>query len=378
MSRSRPLTEVSSARPEILLLTADPALRERLRGIAAAVGVPLRTESRVPPGGWGGAALVLLGSDLARLPPEVAALRPPPRGRSGAVVVVGTAPASDSLWQDAVAVGAEQVALLPDAEPWLADRMAGAADPVVPRAVVLGVTGGRGGAGASVLASALASAGGAWGVETLLVDADPLGGGIDLVLGAEDIPGLRWSDLAATRGRLQPGALEAALPRVDGVGVLSWDRGSGDPVPPEAMHSVLRSAVASTDLVVLDLPRGLDPAARVAVATCDVVLVVVPAEVRATASAGRVAAQVRSACDDIRLVVRGPAPSQLPVQAVVEALRLPLAGELRPEPGLAPALERGEPPTLRPRGPLGTLSRRVLADVLAFPSGRRAAAGGRS
>jgi hypothetical protein len=64
-------------------------------------------------------------------------------------------------------------------------------------------------------------------------------------------------------------------------------------------------------------------------------------------------------------VVRGPAPTGLPAEAVADALGLPLAGSLRPEPGLAAALDRGDVPPVRPRGPLAALSAQLLASVLA-------------
>ena len=93
-----------------------------------------------------------------------------------------------------------------------------------PGAPIIGLIGGRGGAGASVIAAALARAAVDARYECVLVDADPLGGGADLLLGAEDEPGLRWPDLSAARGRLAPGVLLAGLPVIDGVHVVSWDR----------------------------------------------------------------------------------------------------------------------------------------------------------
>src|SRR5690606_25835346 len=73
------------------------------------------------------------------------------------------------------------------------------------------------------------------GLRTLLVDADPLGGGLDLVLGWEQLEGLRWPALTQTDGRVDPPALVQALPRRGDLGVLSWDRGELPEVPAEAM-----------------------------------------------------------------------------------------------------------------------------------------------
>lgn len=123
-------------------------------------------------------------------------------------------------------------------------------------------------------------------------------------------------------------------------------------------------------MVVADVPRTLsDPAADI-LRRARTVLLVVPAEVRAAAAAVRVAATARALADDVRLVVRGPAPAGLPAHVVAESLGLPLVGYLRPEPGLAAAFERGEAPPTRGRGPLAELCRRVLDEL---EPGRRAA-----
>ena len=169
----------------------------------------------------------------------------------------------------------------------------------------------------------------------MLVDADPLGGGIDLVLGGEDVPGVRWPDLAGARGRVPPADLAAALPEVDALHVLSWDRSDVLDVGADAMESVLRAAAQVADLVVVDLPRRPDESARVALRQARAAFLVVPAEVRAVTAAGRVATLVRPLTASLRVVVRGPAPSGLDAQVVADALGLPLAGQCRAEPGLA-------------------------------------------
>ena len=85
---------------------------------------------------------------------------------------------------------------------------------------LIAVTGGRGGGGASVFAAALAQCAG----EALLVDLDGCGGGIDLLMGGESAPGLRWPDLSVRAGRLNWTAVRDALPRCNGVTVLSATR----------------------------------------------------------------------------------------------------------------------------------------------------------
>lgn len=130
---------------------------------------------------------------------------------------------------------------------------------------------------------------------------------------------------------------------------------------------MLAAAVRACELVLVDLPRQPGEGTAEALARCDLVLLVVPAEVRATAAARCVLADLEPLVADVRLVVRGPAPGGLPAETVAQALDLPLAGELKPEPGLAAALDRGEPPGLRPRGPLGSFSARFLAELLPVP-----------
>jgi secretion/DNA translocation related CpaE-like protein len=283
------------------------------------------------------------------------------------VVLLGADLDDAGIWQLAVAVGAERVVFLPDGEAWLVDMLAEAVEPSQTGAALVAVIGARGGAGATTLASALAVTGARCGRSVLLVDGDPLGGGIDLVLGGERESGLRWPDLGATSGRLPGAALAGALPRLHGVSVLSWDRGDVLRVPPAAVEAVVDAGLRSSDLVVVDLPRTLDDASRAVLTRASVVLLVVPAEVRAAAAAARVATLLAPHCHDLRLVVRGPCPSGLSAEQLAGSLGLPLVGFVRPEPGLAEALERGEPPGRRVRGPLAGLCEALLADLQTSP-----------
>jgi hypothetical protein len=63
------------------------------------------------------------------------------------------------------------------------------------------------------------------------------------------------------------------------------------------------------------------------------------------------------------VVVRGPAPGGLRAKDVAQAIGLPLAGSLRPEPRLAAGLERGEPPARDGEGPLAALCQRILDEL---------------
>jgi hypothetical protein len=223
--------------------------------------------------------------------------------------------------------------------------------------LVVAVVGGRGGAGASVFATALAVTAARADIPTMLVDADPYGGGLDLVLGWEELDGLRWPALTADLAAVD------ALPRQKALAALSFDRTPEQRVPVPALASTLAAGRRRHDLVVVDTPRRFDDAAQLALAECDHAYLVVPAELRACAGAVRVAEEVRRHCDRLSVVVRGPAPGGLRAADVTAALGLPLAGYLRPEPRLARDLESGAAPARDGKGPLARLCGDLLVEL---------------
>jgi secretion/DNA translocation related CpaE-like protein len=351
--------------PAALLLSRDAGLAEAVGRLASSVGVPLEVRAERPAREeWAAAPLVLVGADLADdLPGRL------PR-RSGVVVVSREPPAGSNdggldtpgIWNGALSIGAERVVLLPSGQEWLADALAGSSAGS-PGCGVVATVGGCGGAGASVLATAVAANAAVKGRRTLLADLDPWGGGLDLLLGAGDIPGLRWPELGRARGRVSGAMLREALPRIDGLSLLGWDGGPVGTIAAEAAASVAAGATRGFDLVVADLPRGGGSVASAWLGLVDLVLVVVPADVRAVAAASRVVAELDPVVTDLRAVVRRVGGRSASPEYVADSLGLPLFAELRPEPGLEAALARGEPPGLRERGPLARCSARVLDAV---------------
>ena len=341
-----------------LLVTEDEQLVEQLLRICSAAGAVPRLVRGAPPGRqeWAAAPLVVVGDDVAD---RLAGLAP-----RSQVLLVGRDLDDVDVWRRAVRVGARHVVFLPDGEPWLRDRIADAAEGVGPQALTVAVLGGRGGAGASTLACALAVTAAREGHRTMLIDGDPLGGGLDILLGGETATGLRWPDLAGSRGRVNAVELERSLPRLHELTALSWDRGDVVTIPVEAMRTVLGAARRRGGVVVLDLPRRIDDTAGEALEQADLALLVVPAELRAMTASGRVAAAARMRLADLRAVVRGPAPGGVSGEEVARGLRLPLAGELLAEPGLVTDLERGRPPGARPKGPLGRFCSAFLTQAL--------------
>ncbi|WP_416901539.1 septum site-determining protein Ssd [Micromonospora echinospora] len=354
-----PRTDVRPRRRLPLVVTADVDLLDDLLRLAAAGGteVEVAADPAAARARWSPAPLVLVGGDQAQ--PCLRARLP----RRARLVLVGRTGAADPGWEVAELIGAEHVATLPTAEPWLVDRFAECAPQQDAVARVVAVLGGRGGAGASVLAGGLAVTAARARLRTLLVDADPLGGGLDLVLGWEQLEGLRWPALTDADGRVDPPALVQALPSRGDLVVLSGDRGDPLPLPAPAMAATLDAARRGRDMVVVDLPRQLDDAAVLALQAADRVFLVVPAELRATAAAAQVVTSAAPHCTDLAVIVRGPAPGRLKAAEVARALGLPLAGTLRPEPGIPRGLERGEAPAATGRGPLAVLCQRIVADL---------------
>ena len=528
--------------PAPLAVTSDPALADALLRVAADAGVridifpgPSAARRR-----WAAAPLVLVGVDQTG---EVARAGLPHRPE---VAVIGRDLDDASVWQRGSAVGAAHVLILPDCERWLAGMLAEADSPHEEPGAVVAVVSGRGGAGGSTLAAALALAGTRRGLRSTLVDMDPAGGGIDLLFGLETEPGPRWSELAQWRdGRLCGRSLRDALPTYaahsrhglaaglgfseegadrlpvwawlrtrpgekDGPGCLSplpsaaedpWydsgtpiDPGRSDPwLPPgaaaggtdvgdrsgnplfgagspdideelwtggrspfpqetvgahrgahrinaggssaeslsgsrvmapensdsegsvevgssagrtpaglpakaavrprglpiltwphtrtdlplpavaaEPVRAVLTALAQAGDLVVVDLPRALDEAATEALALANVTLMVVPAEVRASAAASQLAAAVRLVTPDLRVVVRLPAPGGLEPLDITDVMGgLPLAGVIGADRRLSAAAEQGEPPGSSARGSVSAFCRTFLDDLFGLASGRR-------
>jgi secretion/DNA translocation related CpaE-like protein len=329
-----------------MIVTEDVDLLDDLLRLCAAAGAVPEVRHGPPEerGCWERAPLILVGDDAA----------PRCRGvsRRRGVMLVGRDQDDPAVWRRAVEIGAEYVLRLPDSEGWLVDQIANATEGVGRPALTVGVLGGRGGSGASTLACALAVTAARSGRRTILIDGDPLGGGIDVLLGGEGSEGLRWPDFARSKGRVGSGALEESLPALHGLRVLSWDRGGEVTIPPQAMQSVLAAARRLGGVVVLDLPRRIDEGVAEALAQLDVGLLVVPGELRAVAAAKRVAAAVGTVLDDLRVVARGPYTAGLDEQWVARALGLTLVGDLPMEPGLSAAQDNGVPPGANSRGVL--------------------------
>ncbi len=285
------------------------------------------------PAAWRSAGTVLVADEVAE---QLVALALPHRE---GVFLVGSDAAGLSAWSVPLAA---RVIPLPEGGAWLGSVLADGASRV--RAPVVAVVGGSGGVGASTLAAALAElvgerADGDRPGGAALVDVDTLGGGIDLLLGAEQSDGWRWPRLSTAEGQL--GDLRRYLPVVDGVSVVAMARGPALDLAREPLAAIVAALRAWHALVVLDPGRSVAPAAREALRLAGRQLVVVGPGVRGAAAARQTV--VALGLERAELVLRS-GRGRLPSDLVADAVGAPVLASLPEEPGLAGAAERGEAP----------------------------------
>ena len=288
---------------------------------------------------WLAASIVVLDEALV----DASAVSLPTRP---GLVLVGRDLDDPTIWQRAVDIGAEHVVFLPDAALWLAQQFNGQTP--TDTATCVAVMGGCGGAGASTLSVALATAASASGLESVLVDGDPFGGGIELLLGAEDAPGVRWDGLADASGSVDHELLVEALPSAQGVSFLSWSSQASHGVSDQSVISVLASLLRSPGIVIIDV--GCRPSPDVVQhlsESATLVAVIVPARVRAVAAAKALLNRHRRLHDRMELLVRTPSPGGLEPKEIATILDLPLIGAVPNDPRRAEWEEHGLAPDNR-------------------------------
>lgn len=204
-----------------------------------------------------------------------------------------------------------------------------------------------GGAGASITAAASALVL-SREKPICLVDADALAGGIDLVLGMETEPGLRWQDFSAADGRLDGAALYEALPscpRSPALKVLTWTRSrtpetaynhasaatkfdSADR-PDDVRHiaSTISCLIHAGITVIVDCPKQVEYVTTLG-ALADDTVIILPTSVRAIAAGGHLASVCAQAGFTPSLAVRHQQHRDISVEEVEYALDLPIAGEI--------------------------------------------------
>lgn len=193
--------------------------------------------------------------------------------------------------------------------------------------VVVLVSGAVGGVGASTLAYALAQCAGG-----VLVDMQADGVPLDVLVGAEAVPGTRWSQVRVSTGEIAPDAILSALPVINGVTLLSADFAStGDAA---ALVHVIEALRKTNAFVVVDLPlrHGVRD-----VLHADAEILLTPPTVPALIVAAATSA------NELRLVIADRGPADIDHRAISRYLNHDLIGAVRWQRGVAMAMSSGSP-----------------------------------
>ncbi|MFM9376979.1 septum site-determining protein Ssd [Gordonia sp. VNK21] len=257
------------------------------------------------------------------------------------VLLVGGADDDPAAWRAGLLAGARGGYVLPDEEAALVAALSALRRPSRHAAGTIAVVGGHGGAGVSTLAAAIALAASRERQPALLLDVEPGGAGLDLLLGAEQRSGLRWNAVTGQTGSIGGAALAAALPAAaPGVGVLTRARDDGAPLPEETVLAALDAGRTNGDLVIADVGRGTGGAAAAVLESVELLLIVCMATVPAVSATRKLVARLPEGPRTV-LVVRGPAPGGLTAADVAAAIGVELLAGLRSEGWLPRCCEAG-------------------------------------
>ncbi len=338
----------------LLLVTADSQIINYVTSVVDPLGIDIQVVSSplMAKDLWENATFIIVGSDLA----GECVVNAAPR-RAHVVVVhvkdqseVGGKVESSSerdTWRHAVALGAENVVELPMGGFWLADELSGLVIPRpatgVCRSNIICVIGGSGGAGASTFAVNLAAAAVTQGMSSVVIDLDQFGGGIDLLLGAEEISGTRWPDIDPGAGRIAAETLTAALPRINGVSFLSHSRTESGELAACVVTAVIDAARRAFDVVVLDLPRGHSEVNALLIGQALVTCVITRNHVRAIAASIALSRWIEELGAVARFVLVSDSKG-LGLPDVAGALGDPEVVEIAFMPGMTTRADEGDPP----------------------------------
>lgn len=219
---------------------------------------------------------------------------------------------------------------------------------------VVGIVGGSGGVGASTFAAVLASS-----LDAVLLDLDASAGGIDVLLGAEDVPGVRWSGLHLGGGELSPQLLADSLPRWRSVPFVAADSS-----PSAGSVRQLLGIATQLGPCVIDLGRSEGDARTAAAAVCDLVVVLARSDVSGVTGARATACALADRPGGVVVRARRRAAGGTPRPHRIAALvGLPLLGTLpvSGRPGESPLATGTLPRSLRAvaGGVLDALGRRA-------------------
>lgn len=226
----------------------------------------------------------------------------------------------------------------------------------------IGILGSSGGVGASTLVLALSGRAAATGLRAAALDGQWWSGGLDVVAGLEDRPGLRWADLRRVRGRMDGEELLAELPAAGGVAVLSVDRARPGPVDLEAVAPVLEAVGPCVDVIVVDLPRWGLPWAEELANLMDDVMVLGGESAVGLSGTAALAPTLETLGGRLWLGQRDGSGTTELGQTVSELSGLPLLGVVPDDPVVRRELAAGALPAAG-RGALGAAAASMLTQL---------------
>lgn len=283
-------------------------------------------------------------------------LRHPASGAAGVPLVIVAEDLTVPVLREAIDAAARGVFAWPDERAELAGVLAGMVGAIQPgtrpRGTVVAVTGSRGGAGTTFLATHLAATLADRSVRTVLVDLDVDFAGLTVALGIDTEASPRTvTDLLPVLHELAPEHVEATLyehPR--GFAALlappDLDIEAGDrrAIPPGLYRACIALLAGSFDAVVLHVPRSVDEVARAGVELADHVLLTTTLDLFSLYGARRALAGLglKPGSERCRVVINGRSRSEVTPVDVARILGARPAAAIRPDPAIPRVQDRGE------------------------------------
>lgn len=323
-------TRQTSAGEAVLLITDDDTLREDIALIAAVVGVRLETSVT-----WHG---LEDGGDWAAVMCSAQCL-PTSARRSEGTLLLGYD--AEVLWEVAAQFPGLRPVPLPQAERWLSEQLSAQVFDRSQGRVVAAVST-AGGVGSTTFAYLCAAELAARGKRPLLIDAalGPGSGLADLVhrartqqqLGGGQVQGgdLDWEQLSKIEGEISTSHLSAAVPVLDGIGVLTGFSEAVQRLP--LLPAAVAAGRGAFDVVVIDIGQRIETIAVLG-DQLERLLVVTRASPRAVEAAGRLLR--RAAPVEAAVVVNRRAAVGWGPENVAEQLSAPVVADLAEQRWLA-------------------------------------------
>lgn len=123
--------------------------------------------------------------------------------------------------------------------------------------VIVPVLSAGGGYGASTFALQLARVAAAEGKRVCVVDMDFLHGGLDILAGCEEVEGLRWHNVQAPLGAIDPHNFDDELVEWDGVRILPYHPWQVCAHEWWEIKAIYEALAKNFDIIVCDCPQGL-------------------------------------------------------------------------------------------------------------------------